>query len=154
MANPQAGQTKQMSLYADGVFVKKLSLPPIATWKDWGSGRPTSSSCSAGTNVIKIARDAGDNGNVNIDYLDLGSRWACAPGETPGADDEFEGTSWTRAAGARSSNKTPTGVTVADGQLRINAQSGDLSGGAVDAKEHGPAGRPPRVPGSHRPSSR
>ena len=131
--NPQAGQTKVMSVYVNDVFVKKLSLPPFATWKEWGSVTDQLE-LQAGTNVIKIQRDPGDNGNVNIDYLDLGSREACAPGQTPGADDEFDGTKLDTCRWSTILNKTATGVAVADGQLRINAQSGDLSGGAVDAK--------------------
>ena len=131
--NPQANQTKVMSVYVNGVFAKKLSLPPFATWKEWGSVTDQLE-LQAGANVIKIQRDAGDNGNVNIDYLDLGSREACAPGQTPGADDEFDGTTLDTCRWSTILNKTATGVAVADGQLRINAQSGDLSGGAVDAK--------------------
>ena len=122
-----------MSVYVNDVFVKKLSLPPTATWKDWGIVTDQLE-LQAGPNVVKIQRDAGDNGNVNIDYLDLGARSACAPGETPGADDEFDGTTLDTCRWSTILNKTPTGVAVADGQLRINAQSGDLSGGAVDAK--------------------
>ena len=131
--NPQANQTKVMSVYVNDVFAKKISLPPFATWKDWGSVTDRLD-LRAGANVVKIQRDAGDNGNVNIDYLDLGPRQACAPGQTPGADDEFDGTTLDTCRWSTVLNKTATGVTVAEGQLRINAQGGDLSGGAVDAK--------------------
>ena len=75
------------------------------TWKDWG--RVTDQlELQAGLNVVKIQRDAGDNGNVNIDYLDLGARSACAPGETPGADDEFEGTTLDTCRWSTILNKT------------------------------------------------
>ena len=33
--NPQPNQTKQMSLYVNDVFVKKLLLPPGDSWKTW-----------------------------------------------------------------------------------------------------------------------
>ncbi|WP_246850573.1 family 16 glycoside hydrolase [Nocardioides xinjiangensis] len=131
--NPQPNQTKVMSVYVNGVFAKKLSLPPFATWKEWGSVTDQLE-LRAGANVVKIQRDAGDNGNVNIDYLDLGAREACAPGQVPSADDEFDGTTLDTCRWSTILNKTSTGVAVAGGQLRINAQAGDLSGGAVDAK--------------------
>ena len=131
--NPQANQTKVMSVYVNDVFVKKLSLPPFATWKEWGSVTDQLE-LRAGANVVKIQRDAGDNGNVNIDYLDLGARSACAPDEAPGADDEFDDTTLDTCRWSTILNKTATGVALTGGQLRINAQSGDLSGGAVDAK--------------------
>ncbi len=131
--NPQANQTKAMSLYVNDVFVKKLALPPADSWKTWLSIQDQVE-LEAGANVIKIARDAGDNGNVNLDYLDLGDRSACAPGETPTADDEFVGDALDTCRWSTILNKTSNGVAVADGQLRINAQAGDLSGGAVDAK--------------------
>ncbi|MBC2932848.1 family 16 glycoside hydrolase [Nocardioides sp. zg-1228] len=131
--NPQPDQTKAMSLYVDDVFVKKLSLPPTGMWKDWGSIEDQIE-LEAGLNVVRIQRDAGDNGNVNLDYLDLGARSACAPGETPGADDEFDGDTLDTCRWSTVLNKTSSGVAVTEGHLRINAQSGDLSSGAVDAK--------------------
>lgn len=131
--NPQPNQTKQMSVYVNDEFVKKLSLPPAANWQTWLSIEDQVE-LEAGTNVVTIKRDAGDNGNVNLDYLDLGARSACAPGETPTADDEFDGDTLDTCRWSTILNKTATGVAVTDGQLRINAQSGDLSGGAVDAK--------------------
>ena len=79
---------------------------------------------------------------------------ACAPGQTPGADDEFDGTKLDTCRWSTILNKTATGVAVADGQLRINAQSGDLSGGAVDAKNMVLQTARPRVPGPLRRSSR
>ncbi len=131
--NPQAGQTKVMSLYVNGTFVKKLSLPPGQTWKEW-LVLEDRIELAAGDNVVTIQRDPGDNGNVNIDYLDLGARQACAPGEVPGADDEFDGTALDLCRWSTIRNQTATGVSVADGALRIDAQPGDISGGAVDAK--------------------
>ncbi|MCF6376585.1 DUF1080 domain-containing protein [Nocardioides KLBMP 9356] len=131
--NPQPDQTKAMSLYVNGAFVKKLSFPPTGSWKTWGT-ITDQVELTAGTNVIKIARDPGDNGNLNLDYLDLGERQACAPGETPGPDDEFDGDTLDTCRWSTIVNKTATGVSVTGGQLVIKAQSGDLSGGAVDAK--------------------
>ncbi len=43
-----------MSVYVNDVFVKKLSLPPFATWKEWGSVTDQLE-LRAGANVIKIA---------------------------------------------------------------------------------------------------
>lgn len=131
--NPQANQIKDMSLYVNDTFVKTLALPPADSWKTWLT-YDDQVELEAGVNVITIARDAGDDGNVNLDYLDLGDRSACAPGETPGADDEFDGDTLDTCRWSTILNKTSNGVAVADGQLRINAQAGDLSGGAVDAK--------------------
>ena len=77
-------------VYVNGTFVKKLSLPPARPGR---TGLVLDRvELAAGDHVVKIQRDAGDNGNVNIDYLDLGARQACAPGKMPGADDEFDGT--------------------------------------------------------------
>ena len=104
------------------------------TWKDWGSVTDQLE-LQAGNNVIKIQRDAGDDGNVNIDYLDLGPQNERVQCSARCRRRRSTARRWTRAAGARSSTKTPTGSPSPTASCAINAQSAVTSpAGAVDAK--------------------
>ncbi len=67
--NPAPG-TKEVSLYVNGQFVKKLALPDTGAWNVYGTLSDTLM-LRAGSNDISIRYDAGDDGNVNLDYLDV-----------------------------------------------------------------------------------
>ena len=67
--NPFQG-TKRVSLYVNGTFVKKLPLPDTGAWTNYRTFNDKLV-LRAGSNDISIRYDAGDDGNVNLDYLDV-----------------------------------------------------------------------------------
>jgi hypothetical protein len=129
--HPFAG-TKEVSLYVNDQFVRKLALPSTGEWNVY---RTLSDRLRlrAGSNDISIRFDADDDGNVNLDYLDVKQNEPvqCPPTFEP--DDEFESEldpcRWTTIL-----NEDPSGYSVADGKLQIEAQEGDIVGGTVSAR--------------------
>ena len=67
--NPFQG-TKRVSLYVNGSFVKKLALPDTGAWTNYRTFNDKLV-LRAGSNDISIRFDTGDDGNVNLDYLDV-----------------------------------------------------------------------------------
>ena len=129
--NPFAG-TKDVSLYVNDQFVKKLALPSTGQWTDYGT-LTDRLLLRAGSNDVSIRFDAGDDGNVNLDYLDVTQNEPiqCAPTFEP--DDEFDG-ELDRCRWSTILNEDPSGYTVADGKLQIEAQDGDIVGSTVSAR--------------------
>ncbi len=129
--NPFSG-IKRVSLYVNGNFVKKLPLPDTGAWTNY---RTFSDKLvlRAGSNDISIRYDMGDDGNVNLDYLDVKQNEPiqCEPVE---ANDPFDGTSLNRCRWTTILNEDPSGYSVADGKLQIKAQGGDITGGTVSAR--------------------
>ncbi|WP_410631556.1 carbohydrate-binding protein [Amycolatopsis sp. cmx-4-83] len=72
------GSTRTLSLSIDGV-VRQLSLPATANWDTWGQAT-TTATLSSGTHHVAYAFGAADNGNVNLDYLDVTTGTVSAPG--------------------------------------------------------------------------
>ena len=120
-----------MSLYVNDRFVKKLALPDTGAWTGYGTLSETLV-LRAGSNDVSIRYDAGDDGNVNLDYLDVKQNEPVQCGRVrarrrvrrrrarplPLDDDPQRG---------------PVGYAVADGKLQIKAQGGDIVGGTVSA---------------------
>ncbi|MDA0169424.1 DUF1080 domain-containing protein [Solirubrobacter taibaiensis] len=129
--NPFRG-TKRVSLYVNGVFVKKLALPDTGTWQTYRTFADKLV-LKAGSNDIMIRFDSGDDGNVNLDYLDVvqNEPIQCDP---QAANDTFDGTSLNKCRWTTIVNEDPAGYSVADGKLNIKAQAGDISGTNVSAK--------------------
>ncbi|HET9900753.1 MAG TPA: family 16 glycoside hydrolase [Actinomycetes bacterium] len=130
--NPFAG-TKEVSLYVNNLFVKKLGLPDTGAWNAYRTIDETLV-LRAGSNDVSIRFDAGDDGNVNLDYLDVEQNEPpqCAPGLE--ANDEFDGDAVDRCRWSTILNEDPSGYTLADGELQIDAQEGDIVGGTVSAR--------------------
>jgi PKD repeat protein len=130
--NPFAG-TKEVSLYVNNLFVKKLALPDTGAWATYGTIDDTLV-LRAGSNDVSIRYDAGDDGNVNLDYLDVEQNEPpqCAPGIE--ANDEFDGDAVERCRWTTILNEDPSGYSLADGKLQIEAQPGDIVGGTVSAR--------------------
>ena len=130
--NPFAG-TKEVSLYVNNLFVKKLALPDTGAWATYGTLRDTLV-LRAGSNDVSIRYDEGDDGNVNLDYLDVEQNEPpqCAPGIE--SNDEFDGDALDRCRWTTILNEDPTGYSLADGKLHIEAQAGDIVGGTVSAR--------------------
>jgi PKD repeat protein len=129
--NPFAGP-KDVSLYVNNLFVKKLTLPSTGQWTDYGT-LTDRLLLRAGSNDISIRFDAGDDGNVNLDYLDVTQNEPiqCPPTFEP--DDEFDG-ELDRCRWSTIVNEDPAGYSVADGKLQIEAQAGDIVGTTLSAR--------------------
>ena len=64
------GSTRTLTLTVDGGAARQVSLPATANWDTWGTSG-TSMTLGAGSHSIAYTFGAADNGNVNVDYLDL-----------------------------------------------------------------------------------
>lgn len=64
--------SKNVSVYVNGVFVKQAELPTTANWNTWASAN-VELPLAAGSNsiMIKYDTDAGDSGNINLDYIEV-----------------------------------------------------------------------------------
>ena len=113
--------------------MKKLALPDTGAWNAY---RTLSDRLvlRAGGNEISIRYDAGDDGNVNLDYLDVTQNEPvqCAPTFEP--DDEFDGEALDRCRWSTIVNEDPSGYALAGGKLQIEAQEGDIVGGTFSAR--------------------
>ncbi|MBE2317473.1 DUF1080 domain-containing protein [Solirubrobacter sp. CPCC 204708] len=124
--------TKRLSLYVNGVFVKKVAFPSTGQWNQYGS-LTDKWVLKAGSNDVMLKYDQGDEANVNLDYLDVTQNEpiSCEP---QAANDTFDGTTLNRCRWTTILNPDPAGYSVADGKLQIKAQAGDITGGTVSAK--------------------
>ncbi|HEX6346069.1 CBM35 domain-containing protein [Umezawaea sp.] len=64
------GSTRTLTLTVDGGAARQVSLPPTAGWDTWGTSG-TSVALGAGDHSIAYSFGSADNGNVNVDYLDV-----------------------------------------------------------------------------------
>ena len=125
--------TKEVSLYVNGQFAKKLALPSTGEWNVYGTLSSTLA-LRAGSNDVSIRFDAGDDGNVNLDYLDVEQNEPvqCAPTIDP--NDEFDGEMLDRCRWTTILDEEPSGYSIADGKLQIKALAGDIVGSAITAR--------------------
>lgn len=65
-----SGITRTVSIYVNGVKIKQTSLPALANWDVWGT-QAESLNLQAGGNTITYKFDAGDNGLINLDQIEL-----------------------------------------------------------------------------------
>ena len=130
--NPFAG-TKEVSLYVNDQFVKKLALPDTGAWNAYATVTERLQ-LRAGSNDISIRYDAGDDGNVNLDYLDVTQNEPiqCPPVFEP--DDEFDGAALDRCRWSTILNEDVSGYSLAGGKLQVKAMEGDIVGGTVSAR--------------------
>jgi hypothetical protein len=129
--NPFAG-TKRLSLYVNGTFVKKIGFPDTGAWPNYRTLTDTFV-LKAGSNDISFRYDTGDDGNINLDYVDVKQNEPIQCEPQP-ADDTFDGTALNKCRWTTVLNEDPAGYSVADGKLQIKAASGDITGGTVSAK--------------------
>lgn len=64
------GSPRTLSLYDGGTRLTQLTLPATASWDQWGTTTFTTT-LSAGNHDLRVAYASGDNGNVNLDRLDV-----------------------------------------------------------------------------------
>ena len=74
------GSARTLSLYDGGTRLTQLTLPATASWDTWGTVTHTAT-LTAGNHDLRLAYASGDNGNANIDKLDVGAN---VPPHRPG----------------------------------------------------------------------
>jgi hypothetical protein len=140
--NPFAG-TKTVSLYVNGRFVKKLALPDTGGWASYSSIKDRLL-LRAGRNEISVRYDQGDDGNVNLDYLDVTQNEPIRCPPEFERNDEFDGVALDRCRWSTILDEDPAGYELADGKLKIDAQPGDIVGSSITARnvvlQRAPAG--------------
>ncbi|MFD6138754.1 CBM35 domain-containing protein [Promicromonospora sp. NPDC060271] len=75
------GSPRTLSLYDGATRLTQLTLPATASWDQWGSTTFTTT-LSTGNHDLRLAYGSGDNGNVNLDRLDV---TANVPGQPAGS---------------------------------------------------------------------
>jgi len=74
------GATRTLTLTVDGA-AQQISLPATADWNTWTTQTETVE-LTAGAHTISYSYGEADNGNVNLDYLDVTAPPAAAPPST------------------------------------------------------------------------
>ncbi|WP_162463317.1 CBM35 domain-containing protein [Paenibacillus psychroresistens] len=62
--------TSSLSVYVNGVKIKRTALPGTGSWDTWGY-KTNTLTLQAGVNTIAYKFDAGDIGAVNLDYISI-----------------------------------------------------------------------------------
>jgi hypothetical protein len=62
------GMMKTLSIYANGLKLQQIALPPTASWNIWAS-KTENLSLRAGVNTLSYQYDSGDSGNVSLDFI-------------------------------------------------------------------------------------
>lgn len=129
--NPFQG-AKTVTLTVNGES-RQVSLPDTGAWAQWGTIEETLP-LTVGENTVTLSYEPGDDGNVNLDHLDvrMPDPVVCEPGVSP--DDEFDGDRLDPCRWTTVVNEVRSGYRVADGALQIDALPGDLSGAVTTAK--------------------
>lgn len=135
--HPSPNLTKTLDVSVNGGAAHTLSLANTGAWNVWGTATETVA-LQEGTNTISYTVPAGNgqtNGRVNVDYLDVSATApSCDPEAPVSPDDEFDGDALDGCRWTTILNPSPGGLEVADGQLRISAQSGDITGDVFSAR--------------------
>ncbi len=118
--NPSSG-TKSVSLYVNGTKTKQVQLADTGNWDTWAL-QQESVNLAAGANTIAYRYDAGDVGNVNLDYLTVNTgqqRIQLFDGTNLDAWEKRSGgaATWPIAGGAMESN---------GGDIRTKQKFGDF----------------------------
>ena len=81
-----SGVAQTLSLLADGVKVRQISLPTTANWDTWATATETVT-LPAGAHTVAYLYDTTDCGNVNLDNLTVSAstNTPAGPGEAEGA---------------------------------------------------------------------
>jgi uncharacterized protein YjdB len=77
------GSDKTISIYVNGTKIRQTSLASLSNsnWDTWGD-KVEALTLTAGVNTIMYKYDSGDNGQVNLDYIDIASNTSTDPGTT------------------------------------------------------------------------
>ncbi|GGU81460.1 CBM35 domain-containing protein [Lentzea flava] len=90
------GSQRTLTLTVDGGSPRQIALPATANWDSW-SHAGVALTLPAGSHTVAYTFGSGDNGNVNIDHLDV---TAPAPAASPSAGPVFEAENATLTGGA------------------------------------------------------
>ncbi|WP_434443842.1 carbohydrate-binding protein [Lentzea sp. E54] len=66
------GSGRTLTLRVDGGTARQVTLPPTANWDSWTTA-PVSVQLPAGSHTLAYSFGSADNGNVNLDHLDVTS---------------------------------------------------------------------------------
>lgn len=131
--NPFQGD-KDVSLYVNGEFAKKLTLPDTGAWDSYSTVEERLN-LRAGSNEISIRYDEGDDGNVNIDYLDMTQNEPVQCEGEADPNDEFDGDELDRCRWPIVVRPAPNQMSVGDGKLAIETGDGtDMFGNNTNAE--------------------
>lgn len=126
--------TKTASLYVNDVKVKQVAFPSTGGWATWSTLAETLP-LEAGPNTVALSVDQGDDGNVNLDYLEVAEPApVCDPQVEVSPDDEFDGDELDTCRWSTIVNPSPAWLEVASGKLRMAAQGGDITDGLFSAR--------------------
>jgi hypothetical protein len=67
-----SGSAKSVSVYVNNVRIRQTALTNLADWSTWGD-KTEALTLNGGSNTISYKYDAGDAGNVNIDFIEISS---------------------------------------------------------------------------------
>ncbi|PRY40775.1 CBM35 domain-containing protein [Umezawaea tangerina] len=80
------GSARTLTLTVDGASPRQVTLPATAGWDSWATST-TTVALTAGSHSVAYAFGSADNGNVNVDYLDV---TPSSPGDNPTTGPLFE----------------------------------------------------------------
>ncbi|MBD2843751.1 carbohydrate-binding protein [Paenibacillus sp. IB182496] len=111
------GGAKAISLFVNGSYVKQVTLPALANWDTWATQTATLP-LEAGRNSItyRYFTDAGDTGNVNLDYIEV-------PFVPSQSAYEAESAALTGGAGTNTDHWHYTGTGFVDGLSATDAEA-------------------------------
>lgn len=111
------GAAKTISIFVNGKRVGSTSLPSLANWDTWSNVSETIP-LAAGRNAItyKYYDDAGDTGNVNLDYI-------AVPFAPTAAKYEAESAALSGGASTNQNHKFYSGRAFVDGMTTAGAQA-------------------------------
>ena len=111
------GSAKTVSIFVNGKRVKQSSLASLANWSTWGTKTETIP-LEAGRNAItyKYYNDAGDTGNVNLDYISV-------PFYPTVGKYEAESAALSGGASTNKDHKNHSGVSFVDGLTSVGGQA-------------------------------
>ncbi|MBC8059543.1 MAG: DUF5110 domain-containing protein [Clostridiaceae bacterium] len=112
-----SGSAKTMSIFVNGSRVKQTSLATLTDWNTWSTKNETIP-LSAGNNIItlKYYDDAGDTGNVNVDYVTV-------PFEASTQKYEGESAELSGGAATNTNHYFYSGAAFVDGMTSVGAQT-------------------------------
>lgn len=135
--HPSPNLTKTLDLSVNGGAAQRISLANTGAWNSWATSTETVT-LQQGSNTVTYTVPAGDgqtNGRVNLDYVDVArTPPSCDPEVEVSPDDEFDGDALDTCRWTTVVNPAPGGLEVAGGELRLSAQSGDITGGTFSAR--------------------
>lgn len=73
------GADGTMSIYVNGAKIRQVTFPSTKNWESWAD-KIDALTLNPGSNTIRYQYDAGDTGNINIDFIEIDAK---APASTP-----------------------------------------------------------------------